>query len=38
MKCHLSPLEELKKFKIKDNLIFSNNLVYIPEIHRSEIY
>jgi len=27
----------MKKFKIKDNLIFCNNLVYIPEVLQLEI-
>ena len=27
----------MEKFKIKDNLIFYNNLVYIPEVLRQEI-
>ena len=31
------PFRKMEKFKIKDNLIFYNNLVYIPEILRLEI-
>jgi len=31
------PFRKMEKFKIKDNLIFYNNLVYIPEVLRLEI-
>jgi len=32
------PFSRMEKFKIKDNLIFYNNLVYIPEVLRFDIF
>jgi len=31
------PFRKMEKFELKDNLIFYNNLVYIPEVLRLEI-